>query len=521
MTFVPFDWQLADVQTLRTNNYNGLLNIEPGGTKTAISTLAAKDSGANVTLIVAPQQTHRSAWKKHTELILEQELRVIGNVLKAHKQAYTDFKLGYPGVYAVTPQLMTRADIDEWSGDLLIVDEVHQLSKPGSNGQKKLGGYYSNDRTLRSQFDSALALSGTPAMQNFERMWSNMRLCFPQWNKPGQVAYDNYYLWLDERMTYEDVVTGFDGWVPMYPGEKLPEGERPWRNPDTGVLMKRKMKTAKKWLSESEPGRLLSEAPCVIQHFRRAVCCEYHPVREEAPTGGFLTVLEPQILDHVVELVPAQRKAIRELEEHYMTWLADRPLVTELTLTQRQRIRQTCLAVPSIRDIYTDDEVVEEVYFEENAESPFLDEAINIIEHLPKDEPVVLFMESQKYAGDVVTKRLNAAGITAAEYSGKTKAERDAYLKDFGTKYQALVVTLAAGGTGLDELQHVSNTEIWLEYPVSLTNQTQAEARLDRMGTRHQVQRYRVIDSDGYATGQISTNLARQLELNKSLRRTV
>src|SRR5690625_6214702 len=67
----------------------------------------------------------------------------IGNANKAQREAKADFEMGFPGVYIVTPQLFTREDVSLWTGDMLIVDEIHLLGRPGSKGQKKLSAYSS------------------------------------------------------------------------------------------------------------------------------------------------------------------------------------------------------------------------------------------------------------------------------------------------------------------------------------------------------------------------------------------
>lgn len=486
----PWPWQTADVETLRANNFTALLNVDPGGTKTMISTLAIQASGAKRVLIIAPQSTHEKAWKRTVADVTGIDARIIGNNNKATKAALFDFEMGYDGVYISTGQFMIRTDISTWSGDMLIVDEVHQLSTMKSKGQRKLSGYVAADgQPLAARFTHRLALSGTPARQNVENLWGIMRLLWPHLNERGQVAYDNAYGWMGERLRFEEIWTNQ---IDQRTGER---------------------KKAKKWLGEKEPGRLLDEMPCVITHFRRQKCCAWHPT-------GFLDLDEPQELERVVELAPAQKRAIRELEEHMMTYLAGNALVTDISLTQKQRIRQICLGVPEV-EFYEDAKTEEEktrIRFETDCVSPFLDETLHILSNLPDDEPVVIYLDSQVFA-EVAVKRLIAAGISAAEYSGKTSAVRESYLRDFGTKYRVLVMVSSAGATGTDGLQLVSNTEIILETPVSLTVKTQAESRQDRIGVKAQVQRYRIVDSEGYATGRISDHLAKQIALNKSLRR--
>lgn len=834
MSFIPYEWQLNDLSTLKKNQYTGLLNIDPGGTKTAISSLAIKDSGAETVLICAPKSTFQTAWRPTIEAVTGREARMIGNGNKQEKVAYTDFELGYPGVYLSTPQFLVRSDVSTWSGEMLILDEAlsldtpiptphgwatvgelsvgdnvlsprgrevrvkrltqirqgrtfristdrgfelvadaghkwiaaprvkggsfylkprmvtteemfqkkdiswrieptqpielpekslpvdpyvlgqwlgngtrgqphltvrrhlldktltellsrgydayplpknnrpdivrislgkrfsretreagffrskylpteylrgskdqridilrglmdsdgyvngsgftftntnlsllfglseiartlgfvvskpkkvqdnkftvkecyrvyfsgsnlinpfllrgesyrppgrgpishrivsieetdsvlvrcievdsedhlflageamipthncHKVATPRSKAQRKISGFSPRDdgEPLSKRFGARLALSGTPARQNFENMWSTMRFLWPELDGKGQVADSNFWAWLRDRMTYEEIVTGFE-WVPVSK-KPIPNGFTGYKKKINGVLHWGETSKAKKWLTEAQPGRLLREAPCVLTHYRRQECCPWHP-------NGFLSLEEPQILERVVELDTKQKKAIRELETHYMTFLGEHPLVTELTITQQQRIRQICLGVPTIVLGENGESSVE---FDKDCVSPFIDETLDILSSLPDDEPVLIFLDSQRFA-TIVTDRLNKAGVAAAEYSGKTVTVRDKYLEKFGVDYRVLVGVTSAIGTGTDSLQHKSSTEVWLEIPVSLTNRLQAESRLDRVGARRQVQRYVVKDSEGYAEGRMSAQLDMQLKLNASLR---
>ncbi len=212
---LPMPHQVADTYKLRANNYTGLLNVEPGGGKTASSLFSARDSGASRILIIAPDQTHRSAWTPTVGAILGQEARTVGNTGKAKKAALMDMNFGYPGVYLTTPQLMTSADISDWSGDLLITDEGHLLNNAKAKGQRKWSGYHVSDGPpLSHRFGMRMFLSGTSWRNNFERAWATMRYLWPEQMYRGQVAHDNYYMWLNDRMTYEDIVKGFE-WKPV------------------------------------------------------------------------------------------------------------------------------------------------------------------------------------------------------------------------------------------------------------------------------------------------------------------
>lgn len=507
--FTPLEFQLADQKTLADNNYRALLAIEPGGMKTAAALMAHKNSGSNVTLVVAPDATHGSAWKPQAQWALGEEIRVIGNSgRKAVKDAMTDFKLGYPGIYAVTPQLLTRMDTSDLMMDLLVVDEGHQLNNPGSKGQKAM-------QSLADKTDGRLFLSGTAWRNNFERAWSVMRLLWPELYRRGEVAYDNRFLWMRDRMMSEEVLIPPRKWYPTT-WEKyrsLPEGY--WRKNINGVPHIGEPGTAKKWLNEEEPGRLLSEAPCVIIHKKRETCCEFHP-------GGFIDLEEPQVIEHVIELTPKQKTAIKDLEKTMLTYLEDNPLMVELPITLQQRIRQICLGEPVVEDYTGLDKEGEEVEkqrlrFEENCKSPFYTQLLEILEE-DEDENIVVYLESQSFA-EVLVKKLNKDGISAFEFSGKTKKTRDADLKEFGTKYRVIVIVISAGGTGLDGLQKVSKTEVWFEKSTDNSMNIQAASRQDRYGGVGQVQRHILLDGEGYAAGRYSEQLARQIALNETLRR--
>lgn len=489
MTFKPYNFQVTDLEKLRKNNYTGLLAVDVGGGKSISSLLAVEDSGANQTLIIAPQSTHMSAWNADAQLSIGEEVKVIGNSNKKQRTALADFEWNKPGIYVVTPQLFTRADISMWTPDMLIVDEIHTLGRPGSKGQRKLSGYGSRDNPISLQSGMKLALSGTPARNNFERMWSVTRLLWPELNRRGEVAYDNYYGWLHERMEKEKIVIGRD---------------------HNGAL-----KYATNWLAEKEPGKLFSEMPCVIQHFRRQTCCD-DPEHE----GGFLKHDEPNIIKKVVPIAPAQKKAIKELEKQGLAWVEENPLVVDLPITLQQRIRQLCLGVPIITPTgeFNDDGVEKiNVDFAWDTQSSFADEVEDLLEKWG-DEPVVVYMSSQKFAA-ALTERLNRAGVSAFEFSGATTKTRTENLAEFGKKYRVMVATLESVGTGTAGIQKVCNNEIWLERSLDMTVNQQAEGRTDRLHSKGQTQRVIIEDDLGYASGRFSAELERRLALAKSIDR--
>jgi hypothetical protein len=503
----PYPFQAADLKKLREHNYTSLINSGTGAGKTSSSLFAAREGGADVTLIIAPDQTHESAWLPTVPQIMGLEGRIIGNKNKATKEAMLDFELGYPGVYLVTPELFTRSDVTAWRGDMLIVDEAHKLANPGKAGQRKLGGYDSRDpEPLASRFEGKLMLSGTMLRNRFEYAWSHSRVLWPELDKRGQIAHDNFYLWQSDRMLYETITTGVD-WFAVSWETYRARGES-WGKVIDGVPHLGNPKTARKYLSEAEPGRWINEAPCVITHLKREECCEFHP-------NGFMALEEPLVKREVIALAPAQKKAVKELEAHMMTWLEDNPLIVDIPLTKATRIRQFTLGVPTVT--YNEDGDAD-VSFAEDCVSPFYNRLEEFLLDEVPDENVVVFVDSQKFAA-VVTARLKKAGISAFEFSGQTRKDRMSNAEQFGTKYRVVVGVIAAIAEGFDGLQKVSNNEVWLSSSTDETLNEQGRGRNDRIGQRKQVFRLELVDDLGLAEGRYSTALEKRLVLNRSLRK--
>lgn len=496
MTFTPYPFQSADLKQLRENNYTALLAIEVGGGKTNLACMAVADFDPDVVLIVAPQSTFRNPernWPSTMREVAGRDVLPMGNGKKVERENLTAFELGVRGVYACTPQFFTRADTSLWSGDLVIIDEAHKLATAASAGQRALGGYTPKDpEPLSRRFAHRLALSGTPMRQNFSNMWGIMRFLWPDQDEWGQVAYDNFVMWQIERMS----------WHYQWTNRK---------DKRTGEPIK-----VRSFDRESEPGRLVSEMPCVVIHKRREKCCTFHP-------KGFLPLKEPQVIKRKIDLHPKQLKAIHEMEDHMMTFLNDNPLVADIPLVAKQRIRQFCLGVPTVtyetvvayNEVTKKDEEKEVVHvtFDPDCESPTIDALLNVLEELD-EEPLVVYTDSQKFA-EVAVSRLTRAGYSAQEYSGKRKAD----LEGFGQDYRVLVGVTSSIGEGTNGLQHICQNEAWLDVPVSLTMQTQTQARLDRLGTPQRVTRFQIEDSDGYMAGRLSDLLEKRMHVNASMSR--
>lgn len=483
-----YPWQRRDVDDLARKGYVGLLAYEPGAGKTVCAATIIRESGARVTLIIAPKSTFRSAWIP-TLAKFGIEGRIIGNANKAQKEAMFDYLIGTSGTYMTTPQMVGRksTDISDWSGDLCIIDEIHMTVTPKTSTQRRVSGYTPVEArsSLASRFPMRIGLSGTPLRQSFSNAWAVGRFLYPHLYLRGQVSHDNAILWSADRMTYEEIYTS--------------------RRDRNGNVVK-----VKKYLNESQPGRWAAECPSVYIHKRRERCCN-----DPEHANGFLKTDAPQVVERRVQLTNGQQKAIHEMEDHLMTFLGANPMVADIPLVQAQRIRQLCLGMPSIS---YDEEDKMLVNWEADCESPFLDETLQILSELPEDEPVLVYVDSRKFAG-VTVERLRQAGITAAEYSGHTTKDRDQFFADFGTRYRVLVAVTSAFGTGTDGAQRKCSTEIWLEQPIRLVDRIQVEARTDRLGARGQTQRFYILDETGYAEGRIDDHVQKRLMMNRSMRK--
>ncbi len=480
---IPFPFQRHDLNVLRQANYVALLNLQTGAGKTPLTTWAMQESGARVSLVICPTQTMESAWKPTVSDIMGIEAREIGNSNKAKQAAMRDFRFGIAGVYLVSPQLLTRSDISDWSGDFLAIDEAHTLMTPKSKGQRKLSGYVARDgEPLTARFQGKLALSATSFRNRFELAWSYGRTLWPEYDGRGELADYNFVQWQYDRMDYKSVYTN--------------------RRDHNGNPIQ-----VKQFLGEKNPGQWISECPTVITHFKRERCCDFHNM-------GFLPTDEPVERNEVITLLPEQKKAVRELQASMLTYIEDNPMVCDIPLTAAQRVRQVTLATPTLT--YDEDDKMS-VSFSDDANSPYLDRLLELLENEIEGETCAVYTESQKYAA-VVVKRLNQAGITAFEYSGATRKDRDDNLKLFGTKYRVMVGVLAAAGTGLDSMQKVCKNEVWLSRDLDETVNIQAMGRLDRLSGIGQVMRWIFHDDLGISENRYGEAIARRLELNKSLR---
>lgn len=505
----PYDFQEADVQELLAHDLRGFVTAETGAGKTVIGAEAARRSGVPTKLIIAPPGTHNKVWRRTIEA-LDSTARVqVVDGSDRGKRAMDDLEWERPGYYLMSHQLFTRWQPLHLRPDLVVLDEAHLLGNRDSVGGSLLRKF---------QAPHKISMSGTMVRNKFENFWNLLRWVYPDRDGIRDIANQAANRWIDHYCA-----TKYDVHAP---GNRVVVGEL-------------------------EPGRLAELIPCYIQHFKRAECCEFHP-------HGFLNdVPEPVVVREYVELHPAQKAAMKQMQSDYVAYLeaqaADyermsseerrkKALVVKVPIVRETRLSQMTLAVPSIRPkiyeegkskygfTFTEHGEIQEldkdgiprwdVFFAPDAESPKLDKLIEIVRKV--DEPVVAATNSKRFA-QLAVPRLNELGIRAFEWSSSASQKaRDEALEAFRRgEYDVIVGVTEAIGTGIDGLQDAAGVLVSLNKSRDLTSETQLQGRLDRRGQlrKEGVLHFEIIAEGTTDEGIIDSQLERRLKLNRSLRK--
>ena len=295
-----------------------------------------------------------------------------------------------------------------------------------------------------------LSMSGTPSGNRFEGFWAVSR-----------------FLWKDTNI----VDKSFWKWV-----DKFAETAY---SPFAGVEIVR----------EKVAGAFVKTLPCYVRL---------------EPNHNIEVVEETRYVD----LVPAQKKIYDKFEKDLVVFLEGNPMIAEVPIAARIRLRQITLAVPTLTD---EDEVV----FADDAVSTKFKALKEIIDDNP-DEPMLLLTDSQKYAR-LVARRL---GDSAFEWSGQAsqKQREDAKAKFLNGELKYIVAVIPAIAEGVDGLQSVCSTIVWLSHSDSNLMNQQVVQRIHRRGQQKVVKIYDIVARDTFDEGQLSTLVQRQLEMNATLR---
>lgn len=223
---------------------------------------------------------------------------------------------------------------------------------------------------------------------------------------------------------------------------------------------------------------------------------------------------------HIVDLTPKQRKAYNSMRDNMIAWIGqneDQEIDVSVIIAKLTRLQQFACAYGEIvtdlkpKRIQSEDahrvwKAREEGRIDDNGyfidehgkrtlfphekmvltdPSSKIDAVMDIIQATNKQ--IVVFSQFSQVI-DLLVERLKNNKITFGKYIGSTSTEdRNNIVEDFKTrKIQIFAGTLGAGGTGLDGLQ-VSDTVIFIDRSWSASVNNQAIARLHRIGQKNAV----------------------------------
>jgi SNF2 family DNA or RNA helicase len=456
LPLTPYPYQQRDIENLVGHEGTGIIATQVGGGKTLVAIEVAKALNTQSNFVIAPKGTHKRAWEKTIKRqIPNAEVKYV-NSSKSGEKALMELEGDKAGWYLVSPEYFRKIHWANITPDLAIFDEIHRASNRKSNTAKML-------HTLKAK--RRIGMSGTIAGNNIQGFWSVIRWVYPN------IAGRSFWTW-----AYEFCEVKQDYWA--------------------GKVVS----------AEKNPGAITESIPCYIRHLKREACCDYHPEGMDSDLPNVV------YKERSVFLGAEQKRIYKKMEKDLFVWLGDNPLVAEVPVATRIRLRQITLGTPSISP-------EGEVYFDDDCKSTKIDELYSIIEDHPEGEPMLILTHSQKFAR-VVTNRLKKSGHSAFEWSGKAdQRDRDVALESFiAGEIQFIVAVIAAIGEGTDGLQERCSVMVWLSKDDNGILNQQAMGRLDRQGQKKAVVSYEIIAEDTYDAGQLSTLVLRQIEMNRSLR---
>lgn len=408
------------------------------------------------------ERTVRRQYQNYTDPTLFRRI----DSSKSGKQNMDALWDGEPGWYVVTWEYFTLRPPHFWDKlkvDVIILDEVQRMQ----NRKSKTWSHMQNVGKTAKR----IALSATPGGNKMEGLWTTLRWLFPEDEDASLYTTPrSFWRWVSDWLTQEE---------DEYLGFVVVGGER------------------------FDQGTMLSYYPSYI---RDSDAVDVEEVNEI-------------IVDTPLSMV--QRKLYREVEKEAITWLKSvdpetgtRPLVVELPLQVRMRLRQITLGEPSIDETGT-------VTFVPDMRSSKIDAILDILESdLDPGEPVLVLTHSRAFAV-AAADRLTVEGYPAWAWVGGTSEKRrlevvESWGKPNGP--QVIVAVIEAIAEGIDGLQFVCHNEIWASESENMLMNVQARGRLPRQGQPHRVNRWRLIAPGTYDEGIISDHIQRLLDLNASLR---
>lgn len=230
--------------------------------------------------------------------------------------------------------------------------------------------------------------------------------------------------------------------------------------------------------------------PFYIKHLKKRQCCEHHP-------EGVMPYLPDKNYEKLyVDLNVEQRRIYSEMYDKMVAWVGeqqDTAMIAQIAATKLMRLMQIAVATPTIdveKFMKLDDdgqsyEATKEIV-NLTLPSSKMDAAYEVISE--SDEPVVVFTSFKK-AAYLFEIFLKERGISCKVLSGDTsKEDRSIMQRQFRNgEFQVFIAVIAAAAEGMDGLQDVCSTAIFLNRSLSAYKNIQAEDRLHRGGQHNNV----------------------------------
>lgn len=509
-----YDYQEADVEAIINHPSRSAVVASVVGTgKTLVGVEVIRRAGTSINLIIAPPNTYDS-WARTFKAQTGEELLRVSNKDKKDKRNFINLYSGLHGTYFIGWEQARR---DDTLGIMrhvqtAIGDEVHRASNRNAKSallweavckwSREAGGY-------------RVALSATPWGNKPSGAWAVTR---PLW--PSTVA-RSFWKWAYQYINVE---------INEYKG-----------------------RTVRELGFEKEPGAIARDLPLYIRHERYHNCCKFHP-------NGVQTDLPERVFhDYFVDLTPTQRKIYNDLEADMFAWIEDNdyPLDTDgYPMVNTMRMHQATLAVPTtemVQRLKTNDfgekELMDSVTvtYDLEAKSSKIDAVLEILEDQAEDERVLIFTHSTALVPALVHrinkkfKRNVAAPWTGSQSQSVRQDIKNSFtgVDDgpftvfngeqclrFGGKsvdgapasVRIIVAQISAIAEGVDGLQNVCNTEVWVSATDNRLHNTQAKGRLLRNGQKHTVQAYRVMARDTIEEAQMERLFHGEEQMTETLK---
>lgn len=379
---------------------------------------------ADTVLVIAPLGTF-GGWKREVKRIMP-DMPVFEILAKdKNNKNLEQLKNRVRGVYLIGREFMalaattteTRAARWRWAAINKSID-IAIFDEVHAASNRKTTTFQAL-QTIKPQM-LRLAMSATPGGEKFQGLWSVTRWLWPD------IIDRSFWRWAST-------------WAQM------------GFNPHSS--------TGREVMGELNPGAFVASLPCYFRGMAEKVPVDTYRVK--------------------VALTPKQQEQYDSMLKSAIAWLDENPLVADLPIVQKIRLRQMLLGEVAFNEDG-------EVDFPQNLASSKADAVLKIIDREPAGTPMLILTDSRRFA-ERLNQTLCSLGYVSEPWTGgQTKNAREATKERFmAGETQFVVATISrAFSEGVDGLQKICSTEIWCNKSFSSLMNEQAEGRLNRQGQK-------------------------------------